>query len=250
MSQFNESNSDFYDLEYYISLEYRYLSGAHNSRIRNVLSAIGEVKGRRCLDVGCGGGFFANELLKKGAIVTGIDYSRFAIQFAKDRFSKIDFRMASGYNLNEFGNGSFDVVTLLDVIEHMVDQKKLLSEINRILKPEGILVISTDVDDGPWSKGIMPSFVNKTLYFSKDGRAYRLIKKVESYRRQFKDYHASHVAALGAKDIKKILSDSGFSTVSYRIYPLVGVPIRDLLLRFLPMKYRGNHQCIVAKKIN
>ena len=63
---FVESNSDFYDLEYFLSMEDRYLSGAHGARIRNILSTIGSVKGKRCLDIGCGGAYFTNELHKKG----------------------------------------------------------------------------------------------------------------------------------------------------------------------------------------
>lgn len=55
--QFKEENSDFYDLKYYISLEYRYFSGAHGSKVRNILSLMDDVKGKKCLDVGCGGGF-------------------------------------------------------------------------------------------------------------------------------------------------------------------------------------------------
>lgn len=53
---FKESQSDFYDTEYCLLLEYRVFSGAHGSRIRNILKAVGDVKGLEVLDVGAGGG--------------------------------------------------------------------------------------------------------------------------------------------------------------------------------------------------
>ena len=61
MGNFDESNSDFYDLEYFISMEYRYLSGAHSEKPKHVLKILGDLNGKKVLDVGCGGGFFANE---------------------------------------------------------------------------------------------------------------------------------------------------------------------------------------------
>ena len=74
---FDEKNSDFYDLEYFLSLEYRYLSGAHSSKIKNILKHLNRLglKDKKILDVGCGGGFFTNKIAELGADVTGCDYS-------------------------------------------------------------------------------------------------------------------------------------------------------------------------------
>lgn len=63
--------------------------------------------------------FFAHKLSKKGAEVIGIDYSRFAIEFAEERYPDVDFRVQSGYDLGIFKENSFDVLTLFDVVEHM-----------------------------------------------------------------------------------------------------------------------------------
>jgi hypothetical protein len=62
---------EFYDQEYYFNLEYRYLSGAIQSRNSNVLACIGPVEGKRVLELGCGGDFFANELTKRDARFRG-----------------------------------------------------------------------------------------------------------------------------------------------------------------------------------
>lgn len=244
--QFNETDSDFYDLEYFISLEYRYFSGAHNSRIKNIFSYLKDLKGKRCLDIGCGGGFFVNDMSQKGALVTGIDYSRAGIIFAKERFPQLDFRIGSVYNLDVFEPNTFDVITLLDVIEHISDKNKALSEIKRVLKPEGLLIITTDIKDGIWDKWKMPGIIRRTQYFSKDGRAYLMIKKVESFRRQFKNYNNSHIGLMSYQDIKNFIEKNNFQVIEHKIYPLVGVPMRDFFLKFLPEQFRGDHQCIMA----
>lgn len=245
---FNEDNSDFYDLEYFISMEYRYLSDAHASRVRNILSLIGDVNGYRCLDVGGGGGFFANELKKRGANITGIDYSLSAIRFAESRYPDLDMRLVSAYQLDCFSEQSFDLVTVIDVIEHLSNHSVLVAGIRRILKPGGRLIISTDVENGPWSRYPWSVLINRSLPLSADGRAYRLIMKVESYRRKFKDYHKSHIACLTTTEILDLLGKHNFDVIATRIYPLVAVPVRDAIFKLFPKEYRGDHQCVVAKK--
>ncbi len=246
---FAESNADFYDLEYFISMEYRYFSGAHGSRIRNILSTIGEVKALRCLDIGCGGAYFTNELHKKGANIIGIDYSKHAIRFGKTRYPHLDLRVNSAYKLNSFDPHSFDLITLIDVIEHINNHHKLLSEIYRILKDNGRLVISTDIENCPWSKPPFSKLINWLLHFSAEGKAFLLIKKVEAYRKQFKNYHASHISPLTYERIEELLGSENFKIINHRIYPIVEVPLRDIFLKLFPKRYRGDHQCITAKKI-
>lgn len=242
-----EIDAEFYDLEYFISMEYRYFSGAHGSRVRNILSSIGEVKGLHCLDVGCGGGYLTYELYRRGADVIGIDYSKCAIEFAKTRFPNIDFRIISAYDLDIFSPESFDLVTLIDTIEHISDQHKVLSGVHKILKQKGRLVISTDIEGGPWSKFPLSWLIEKSQLLSADGRAYRLIKKVESYRKQIKNYHVSHVSPLSYEEIKKLLESEQFKIIKHRVYPLVSVTVRDSIFRLFPKVLRGDHQCIVAE---
>jgi ubiquinone/menaquinone biosynthesis C-methylase UbiE len=248
ITSFQEDNAEFYDMEYFISMEYRYFSGAHGSRVRHILAAVGDVEGKRCLDVGCGGGFFTNELAERGADVTGIDYSPYGIQFACSRYPDLDLRQQSALDLYTFANESFDVVTLLDTIEHISDHDHLLDGIYRILKPGGQLVISTDAAGSPWSHAPLSKLVRRMEPFSSEGRAFRLINKVERYRRRFKDYHVSHIAELSAESLVVLLEDSGFDIIDQKIYPLVGVPMRDIFFRLLPKAYRGNHQTVVAQK--
>jgi|SRR3989338_4607106 len=246
MSDFREENSNFYDLEYFISMEYRYLSGAHSSKVNNIFKLLGDIKNKKALDVGCGGGFLANEMSKRGADVLGIDYSKYAIDFSRERYPDLNFEQVSGYNLEMFPSNGFDIVTLFDVIEHVGDQGKFILEIKRVLKSGGLLVITTDVEGGLWGKKNIVSFIRRTNYFSKAGRAYLFIKDVEKTRRKYKNYHASHVSTLSYYDIENILNKNNFKIIKHSIYPLVAVPLRDFFLGFLPKRYRGDHQCAVA----
>lgn len=248
MVEFNEIDADFYDLEYFISLEYRYFSGAHRSRINNILKLIGDIVGKRVLDWGCGGGYFCNEFSNIGASVIGVDYSKFAISFAKERYPRIDFRQTSNYLLSDFPKDYFDVVSLIDIIEHVANHQAMIDEIGRVLKSGGILLISTDLDDNIWKRRPFSLVFNFSQYFSRDGRAYKLIKNVESHRKQFKNYHISHINSVSDKYLIDLLRKNNFTIKEYLVYPVVGVPIRDFFIRLLPKKFRGDHQCIVAIK--
>jgi 2-polyprenyl-3-methyl-5-hydroxy-6-metoxy-1,4-benzoquinol methylase len=248
--RFSESDSDFYDLEYYIGLEYRYFSGAHQSRIRNILKTIGQVEGLRCLDIGCGGGYFTNELNKAGANVIGVDYSKQGVEFAKKRFPSLQFRDMSAYSLTSFSPESFDVVTLIDVIEHLGDPQAVVSTVYTLLKPGGRIAISTDVANSAWSKYPLNVLIDKSQMLSADGRAYRLIAKAEEYRRgMVKDYHITHISLLSDKALFELLTSNHFKVVKHAVYPLVGVPLRDFVLRVFPKAMRGDHQCIIGKKM-
>jgi 2-polyprenyl-3-methyl-5-hydroxy-6-metoxy-1,4-benzoquinol methylase len=183
---FDENNSDFYDLEYFLGLEYRYLSGAHSSRVKNILQHLKKLKlkGKRVLDVGCGIGFFTNEMLELGANVVGCDYSRYAVKFAKERYPKLKIIQHSAYEINLLG-GNWDLITSFDVIEHLGRPEVFLRKAFQILKPNGKLVISTDNENYLFSRSPLNRLENFLLRTSSSGRAYRLIKKVESRRKQF-----------------------------------------------------------------
>jgi 2-polyprenyl-6-hydroxyphenyl methylase/3-demethylubiquinone-9 3-methyltransferase len=98
------------------------------------------------LEVGCGGGILSEEIAKLGFITTGIDPSEqslnIAISHAKDNNLKIKYQKGTGENL-PFQNSSFDVVFCCDVMEHVRDLPKVISEISRVLKPGGVFLYDT-----------------------------------------------------------------------------------------------------------
>lgn len=250
MIHFTEENSDFYDQEYYIGLEYRYLSGAFASRVENILKILGDIKGKKILDIGCGGGYLSNEFCKRGAKeVVGMDYAAFGIHFAKERYPEIDFRIGSVEDLSSFEDSSFDVVTFIDTIEHVSRQDEAIASIKRVLKRSGKLLVATDVDDCIWQKPVFFKLIKISHLFSKSGRAYRLIKKVEAQRRNTKNYHETHIAELSVEQLESLLMRNNFKVIKHSVYPMVGVSLRDIFLKLLPKNYRGDHQSFLVENI-
>lgn len=103
--------------------------------------ALKRAKGK-ILDIGCGTGYGSGLLHDAGNDVYSIDVSRKAITYAEKSYPGPHYFCCNGEKLS-FANESFDAVTAFEVIEHMPDPHKVLSEIYRILKRGGNLFIST-----------------------------------------------------------------------------------------------------------
>lgn len=102
----------------------------------------------KILDIGCGTGKNIETLSKFGK-TWGIDISPQAIKYCKKRGIK-NIKLGKA-DQTGFKKSSFDIITLLDVLEH-VDDNKTLKEIYRILKPNGLLLISVPAYQDLWSK--------------------------------------------------------------------------------------------------
>jgi 2-polyprenyl-6-hydroxyphenyl methylase/3-demethylubiquinone-9 3-methyltransferase len=104
------------------------------------------LKGLRVLDVGCGGGLVSEPLARLGAGVTGIDPTVDSIAVARRHAEAqglpIDYRTASVEELQARGD-QFDAVTCMEVIEHVPDQAAFVKSLGALVRPGGILVMST-----------------------------------------------------------------------------------------------------------
>jgi 2-polyprenyl-6-hydroxyphenyl methylase/3-demethylubiquinone-9 3-methyltransferase len=104
------------------------------------------MKGLSILDIGCGGGLLCEPLTRMGAAVTGLDASNEAIAAAKahaiQSCLKVNYHCGSAEAFAGAGR-KFDVVTALEILEHVADIGSLLSAAARLLKPKGILILST-----------------------------------------------------------------------------------------------------------
>lgn len=114
---------------------------------RRVLTERGvDPRGCRALDVGCGGGFLAEELARLGCQVTGVDLSEATLQVARAHAARggleIEYRRASGDAL-PFSDASFDLVYCCDVLEHVPDVERVVRESARVLRPGGIYLFDT-----------------------------------------------------------------------------------------------------------
>ncbi len=92
------------------------------------------------MDLGCGDGRLGKELVQKGHEVWGIDVNKIGLQQAFQ--NGLHILQADLEKPLPFAKESFDVVMLLDTLEHLVDQSQVLQEIGRVLKKEGQLIIS------------------------------------------------------------------------------------------------------------
>jgi 2-polyprenyl-6-hydroxyphenyl methylase/3-demethylubiquinone-9 3-methyltransferase len=98
------------------------------------------------LDLGCAGGFMAEAMTNKGAKVTGIDPAAQAIAAATARAEQMDqtiqYNVGVGENL-PYPDDYFDAVVCVDVLEHVADLNKVLTEVARVLKPGGLFLYDT-----------------------------------------------------------------------------------------------------------
>ena len=127
--------------------------GATTERLESqlILELVGNVSGRRVLDVGCGDGEFALELTRRGAVVTGIDASAAMIDAAKKRAAHhnadIVFQVATAEQL-PFAAEQFDIVTAITILCFVEDASPVFREIASVLRSGGRLVIG---ELGKWS---------------------------------------------------------------------------------------------------
>jgi 2-polyprenyl-6-hydroxyphenyl methylase/3-demethylubiquinone-9 3-methyltransferase len=102
--------------------------------------------GLRVLDIGCGGGFLAEEFAALGCQVTGVDPSPATIAAARAHAAgsglRIDYRVGTGEEL-PVPDTAFDVACCCDVLEHVSDLDRVISETPRVLKPGGLYLFDT-----------------------------------------------------------------------------------------------------------
>lgn len=112
---------------------------------------IGNAPIHHALDAGCGRGLYTRTLIQRSQKVTALDYSHSSIETLKRRLghlSHLFLHQGSATDL-PFGDQQFDLVIHCEVLEHIEDDHKVLSELFRVLQPGGRLVISVPVPPAP-----------------------------------------------------------------------------------------------------
>ena len=99
--------------------------------------------GDSVLDLGCGAGEFSEELLKAGAMPVAVDVAREALRRAQERLPGADLRLWADGEPLPLDDASVDTVWAGEVIEHVADVAPWLSEVRRVLRPRGTLLLTT-----------------------------------------------------------------------------------------------------------
>ena len=102
--------------------------------------------GKRVLDLGCAGGFMAEALAARGALVTGIDPAAQAIKAARAHADQMGHDIRYDVGMGEalpYDRESFDAVVCVDVLEHVQDLPQVLAEVARVLTPDGLFLFDT-----------------------------------------------------------------------------------------------------------
>jgi 2-polyprenyl-6-hydroxyphenyl methylase/3-demethylubiquinone-9 3-methyltransferase len=114
------------------------------SRHRNPWIAARLGSPKRVLDLGCGAGFLANDLARRGHAVAGVDTTRENLDVARahDETRSVRYVVADARSL-PFASESFDVVCAMDLLEHVEEPERVIAEAARVLAPGGAFVFHT-----------------------------------------------------------------------------------------------------------
>lgn len=173
--------------------------------IKSQIGRIGPIGQIKILDVGCGAGRWMEEMGKMlpGSEIWGIDKEPAAINFCRER-KLTNLKIASAENL-PFPDSSFDLVTCLDLLEHVEDDKKAIFEFHRVLKPKGLLIISA------------PAYKKLFSYWD----------KMLQHKRRYED-----------KEIRDMLEKQKFKIIKL-MHSNFFIFLPSLLIRFLKSKKKG-----------
>ncbi|MDP2788207.1 MAG: bifunctional 2-polyprenyl-6-hydroxyphenol methylase/3-demethylubiquinol 3-O-methyltransferase UbiG [Pseudomonadota bacterium] len=150
------SNADQAELDKFSQLAHRWwdansefkpLHDINPLRLEWIANLAGGLQGKRVVDVGCGGGILSESMALAGAQVTGIDLAEKPLKVAKlhqlESGAQVDYRLIAAEDLADAEPESFDVVTCMEMLEHVPDPVSVMTACARMAKPDGWVFFST-----------------------------------------------------------------------------------------------------------
>jgi len=127
--------------------EFRPLHEINPLRLAHIERLAGGLEGKRALDVGCGGGILAEAMATRGAQVTGIDLAekplKVAMLHGMESASGVNYRLVAAEALALEAPESFDVVTCMEMLEHVPDPASIVRACAQLVRPGGSVFFST-----------------------------------------------------------------------------------------------------------
>ncbi len=183
----------------------------------STLSLLGNVRGKKILDFGCGTGIYAKILAKKGAKVKGFDISEKMLEIARKENPKLDLRRGSGYKIPF--NEKFDIVLAALVIDYFDNWNKVFKQVSRVLKEGGHFIFSCG---NPVSECVQRVIVGKKRYKALGLRSY-FEEKVHYANWSYPDIKCPNVPSYHKtyETIIKTILRNGFEIADYKdCFPL------------------------------
>jgi 2-polyprenyl-6-hydroxyphenyl methylase/3-demethylubiquinone-9 3-methyltransferase len=143
IDKFNQQANSWWDLD---NGPFRSLHQINPIRMNFILDNV-NLLGKTALDLGCGGGILTESLYVQGAEVTGIDLAQNCIEIAKQHADKQNYKInyecaEISTKVDQYAN-KFDVVTCMEMLEHVPDVQYIINHIAKIVKEDGIVFFST-----------------------------------------------------------------------------------------------------------
>ncbi len=142
VAKFNQSASRWWDP----NSEYKPLHDINPLRL-DYIDQRAALAGKRVVDVGCGGGILAESMEARGARVVGVDMAGGALAIAKlhalESGASVDYRQMTAEQLATSESAAFDVVTCMELLEHVPEPASLVGACARLVKPGGRVFFST-----------------------------------------------------------------------------------------------------------
>ncbi|MGD8112230.1 bifunctional 2-polyprenyl-6-hydroxyphenol methylase/3-demethylubiquinol 3-O-methyltransferase UbiG [Vibrio sp. TRT 21S02] len=143
IKKFEDMASRWWDLEG----EFKPLHQINPLRLGYVLQKADGLFGKTVLDVGCGGGILAESMAKEGATVTGLDMGKEPLEVARlhalETGTKLEYIQSTIEEHAKENAGKYDVVTCMEMLEHVPDPLSVIRSCAQLVKPEGHVFFST-----------------------------------------------------------------------------------------------------------
>lgn len=127
--------------------EFKPLHAINPLRLEWIQESVGSLAGKKVLDVGCGGGILSEAMARSGAQVTGIDLADKSLKIAKlhglESGVKVEYRKVPAEQLAAEQPGQYDVVTCMEMLEHVPDPASIVRACAALTKPGGWVFFST-----------------------------------------------------------------------------------------------------------